>query len=399
MMAMKVFQFSEQAYHPAWDVPGDLRITFPARHCDPVIAGKLLNRYLDEYLLADDLGLDIMINEHHASATCMSTVCSMTLGILARQTRRARLLALGIPISHRSDPVRVAEEIAMADCLSGGRLELGMVKAAGYEIFMSNQNPARLDQRFWEAHDLIIAALSNTDEVFSWEGENFQLRNVSLWPTSIQRPHPPIWMTASTAASAAKIAALGYHCATFLCGATARTVFDAYRASYLKTHGREAPDDKLGYLALVAVGSTTQEAMRKAELMKGYFVTAERVGAQFRNPAGFTSAAENARVMGLQIRPARTLLKDGRPLPRDASVENYIDAQLLFAGTPDEVFAQLKEFYAETGGFGNLLMMGQAALLDHADTVDNLTLFANEVYPRLRELKQDSRERLPAATF
>ena len=107
--------------------------------------------------------------------------------------------------------------------------------------------PARLDRRFWEAHDLIVAALTNTHEVFGWEGENFQYRHISLWPPSQQKPHPPIWMTASTASSAAKIAALGYHCATFLSGATARLVFDAYRAAYLKTHGRHASEDKLAY--------------------------------------------------------------------------------------------------------------------------------------------------------
>ena len=387
---MKVWQFSEQAYHPAFDTPGDMRITIPPRHCDPALAGKLYNRYLDEYMLADELGLDIMVNEHHSSATCMSTACNVTLGILARQTKRARLLALGVPISHRSDPVRVAEEIAMADCISGGRYELGMVKAAGYEIFMSNRNPATLDRRFWEAHDLIVAAMTNTAEVFSWEGEHFSYRNVSLWPPPQQRPHPPIWMTASSAASAAKIATFGYRCATFLCGATARLVFDAYRESYRATFGAEAPRDKLGYLALVAVGPTRADAMRKAELMKGYFDTAERVARQYRNPPGFSAAAANARAMGMTGPPARTLLSNGEPLPRNPTIEHYVDAQLMFVGTPDEVYAQIRKFDAETGGFDNLLMMGQAGMLDHADTVENLTMFAREVHPRLKELARSA---------
>lgn len=387
---MKVWHFSEQAYHPAWDVPGDMRITIPPRHCDPALAGKLFNRYLDEYMLADELGLDIMVNEHHAAATCMSTACNVTLGILARQTRRARLLALGVPISHRSDPVRVAEEIAMADCISGGRYELGMVKAAGYEIFLSNQNPAMLDRRFWEAHDLILAAMANTQDVFSWEGEHFSYRNVSLWPPPQQRPHPPVWMTASSAASAAKVATYGYRCATFLCGATARLVFDAYRNSYRAAFGHEAPRDRLAYLALVAVGPTRADAMRKADLMKGYFDTAERVARQFRNAPGFAPAEANARAMGLASPPARTLLSNGAPLPPNPTVEHYVDAQLMFVGTPDEVFAQIQKFYVETGGFDNLLMMGQAGTLEHEDTVANLTLFARDVHPRLVEMSRSA---------
>src|SRR3989344_8473234 len=163
---MKIWQFTEQAYHPAFGVPGAMRVTLPQHHCDPLEAGRLLNRYLDEYLLADELGLNIMVNEHHAAATCMSTSCMTTLAILARQTSKARLLALGIPLANRSNPLRVAEEIAMVDALSGGRLEVGLVKGAAYELFMSNRQPTGFMDRFWEAHDLILAALTN-------QGDNF----------------------------------------------------------------------------------------------------------------------------------------------------------------------------------------------------------------------------------
>ncbi len=160
---MKVWQFSEQAYHPAFDVPGAMRVTLPSTSLRSGGGeATLLNRYLDEYVLADELGFNIMVNEHHAAATCMSTSCMTTLAILARQTRKARLLALGIPIANRSNPMRVAEEIAMVDVISGGRLEVGMVKGAAYEVFMSNRLPARFNERFWEAHELIIEALRNT---------------------------------------------------------------------------------------------------------------------------------------------------------------------------------------------------------------------------------------------
>jgi alkanesulfonate monooxygenase SsuD/methylene tetrahydromethanopterin reductase-like flavin-dependent oxidoreductase (luciferase family) len=64
----------------------------------------------------------------------------------------------------------------------------------------------------------------------------------------------------------------------------------------------------------------------------------------------------------------------------------------MFVGTPDDVYQQIKQFYVDVGGFGNLLMMGQAGTLSHEDTVDNLTLFAKHVLPRLQDLSLDAPE-------
>ena len=96
---------------PGWnDHSGTLRVTFPNRKCDPRIAADLFHRYYDEYQICDELGLDLMLNEHHQSATCMSSAVVVGLAVLARATKKARLLVLGYPIGHRPDPLRVAEE-------------------------------------------------------------------------------------------------------------------------------------------------------------------------------------------------------------------------------------------------------------------------------------------------
>ena len=174
---MRTWYFSEMAYHPAWDkglARGSLRVNFPSENLDPAEAGTLLNRYLDEFALCDEVGLDIMVNEHHSTATCMTVSVPMALSIIARETKKARLLSLGNPIANRPDPVRVAEEMAWLDCLSGGRIEMGLVKGAPYEIAPANSNPGRLMRRYWEAHDLIVKALSTTTGPFSWEGEFYQ---------------------------------------------------------------------------------------------------------------------------------------------------------------------------------------------------------------------------------
>ena len=112
---MRVFYFSEMAYDPAWNAgmaSGSMRVNFPNSHFDPNDGHKLLNRFLDEFALCDEVGLDIMVNEHHSTATCMTASAPLALAVIARETKRCRLLSLGSPIANRPDPVRVAEEMA-----------------------------------------------------------------------------------------------------------------------------------------------------------------------------------------------------------------------------------------------------------------------------------------------
>ncbi|MCH8858139.1 MAG: LLM class flavin-dependent oxidoreductase [Proteobacteria bacterium] len=158
---MRVFHFTEQPYPQAWDKhKGSLRVNLPNRLLDPKIAADLFHRYYDEWQLCDELGLEIMINEHHSTATCLSSTCVVTLAVLSRITHRARLLVLGYPIANRPDPLRVAEELATIDVISRGRLEMGFVKGVPQEVAVANLNPVFQNQRFWEAHDFIMKALT-----------------------------------------------------------------------------------------------------------------------------------------------------------------------------------------------------------------------------------------------
>ncbi len=164
----------------------------------PKIGAELYHRFLDEWLYADEEGLDIQINEHHQTPTCVDPAAPIVLGILARQTKRARLLILGNPIGNRTQPVRVAEEMAMVDVLSRGRVECGFVRSVPYEIAAGNSNPVRLRERMCEALDLIVKAWTTHDGPFSFEGEFFHHRMVNIWPRPYQQPHPPIWIASTS---------------------------------------------------------------------------------------------------------------------------------------------------------------------------------------------------------
>ncbi|MBO0736575.1 MAG: hypothetical protein J2P48_08405, partial [Alphaproteobacteria bacterium] len=123
----------------------------------------------------------------------------------------------------------------------------------------------------------------------------------------------------------------------------------------------------------------------------GYSRTSGIVAPQFMNPPGYASAAQSAQAIKMSaaggFRAGRIQSRDGRNIdPRRLTVEDAIDAGLVFAGTPDDVLAQLRAFYEHVGGFGHLLMMGQGGLLDHRETVANLTLFSREVLPGVPDL-------------
>jgi alkanesulfonate monooxygenase SsuD/methylene tetrahydromethanopterin reductase-like flavin-dependent oxidoreductase (luciferase family) len=386
---MRVYHFTEQPYPDAWnDHGGSLRVNLPNRKCDPAIAADLYHRFYDEWMLADELGFDIMLNEHHQTATCMSSTVVVPLAILARQTARARLLVLGYPIGQRSDPLRVAEELAAIDVISRGRLEMGFIKGVPYEFPCSNQNPVTVMDKFWEAHDFILKAMTSHDAPFSWEGEFFHYRQVNIWPRPWQQPHPPVWGAAGSLGNARMLGERGYVMAVLGSGYKTRPLYDAYREGYM-SKGRPPPaPDRLAYLGLVAVAADEAEARRRGEILAGYLRSGGIVWPPFRNPPGYLSVEENAGILMGRARE-RTLTRDGRVVDmRSAGIQDLIDAAILFCGTPDQVYRQIVEFIDYAGGLGHFLSMGQAGFLSHADTVDNLTLFGKEVLPRLKTYPQ-----------
>src|ERR1700760_2217671 len=285
---MKVYHFTEHPYPDAWkDHGGSLRVNLPNRALDPKISADLFHRYYDEYLLADELGLDLMVNEHHQTATCMNATCIVSLSVLARQTKRARLLVLGYPIGHRPDPLRAAEELAAIDVISRGPLDKGFIKGVPYEFPVSNQNPVGTMDRFWEAHDFILKAMTSHDAPFNWESETFHYRHVNLWPRPYQAPHPPVWSTTGSPTNARVLGEKGYVMATLGTGFATRPLFDAYREGYV-AKGRPAPGaDRFAYLGLVAVASDDAKARARAEVVASYLRSSGIVAPQFRNPPGY----------------------------------------------------------------------------------------------------------------
>ncbi len=377
---MKTWFFTEDAYPNLPDAESyeSIRVNLPNKHFDPELGADLYNMYLDIWGAADEMGLEIMLNEHHQTATCVLPAAPITLGVLARETKQARLLILGNPIVNRKQPIRVAEEMAYIDVLSRGRLECGFVRGVPYEIAPANAYPYRGSEKLWEAHDLIMKAWTHHEGPFNFEGRWFHARQVNIWPRPFQQPHPPVWVTMGSAGSAVQVARRKHIGAVFLAGyPNIRKLFDGYREGYLQAHGEETPLDRLAYAAIVYVGDNEEEAEKGTEKLLWY-IRSNKVAPQFNNPPGYHPPAVAANI----IRGPRP----GEPDRRDPRLETQRARGNVFSGTPDQVFQQIKNFWEYSGGFGHLLMMGQAGFMTYDETMRSMTLFTQDVYPRLKEL-------------
>ena len=376
---MEAWHFTEMPYPhlPPMDQLESMRVSIPSKLFDPKIGADLYNRYLDEHLIADELGLNIMLNEHHQTATCMDVAAPLSAAILARQTKKARICILGNPIANRGDPIRIAEEMAMIDCISRGRLDAGFVRGVPYEIFASNTNPTQTLERLWEGVDLVVQAWTHHDGPFNYEGKFWHKRAVNVWPRPYQKPYPQIWITGSSdKQNIVKMAQRGYVFAMFLQPYDkVKDMFDAYRANFVD-HGLPGGGG-IAYMPLVYTADNETEAEEGAKQLTWYLQA--KTPPQFRNPPGYVGVDVNVKA----LQGAYT----GRTDAVRAKGMDYLREQgVLIYGTPDQVAEQVKRFYKLVGGFDHLLMMQQAGHLDHKRTVNSMTLFAKEVYPQIRDL-------------
>jgi alkanesulfonate monooxygenase SsuD/methylene tetrahydromethanopterin reductase-like flavin-dependent oxidoreductase (luciferase family) len=379
---MRAWFFTEFPYPnlPPFDEVSSIRVNLPSRHFDPKIGADLYNRYYDDHVAAAEAGLDLMVNEHHQTATCINVTAPLSCAVLARITDKAQICILGNPIANRGDPIRIAEEMAMVDCISRGRLHAGFVRGVPYETFAANTIPSQTLERLWEGVDLCVKAWTSHDGPFNFEGRFTHKRAVNLWPRPYQQPHPPVWVTGSSdVESVKKAAGKGFIFATFLQPwEKVKTLFDAYRGSY-KPNGQPGGGG-VAFMPLVYVANDDKEAEAGAIELTWYLKA--KVEPQFRNPPGYVPVSYNVQAMK-NLAAAQATRSDGM---RQLNLEQLKEQGVLVYGKPDSVIAQIRRQYDRVGGFDHLLMMMQAGHLDHKRTVANIELFAKEVYPAIRDL-------------
>jgi alkanesulfonate monooxygenase SsuD/methylene tetrahydromethanopterin reductase-like flavin-dependent oxidoreductase (luciferase family) len=367
------------------DRADSVRGSLPNKYCDPGRAADLFHECLDEHLLCDDLGINVVSIEHHSGINSLYGASPMILGILARQTRKVRILSLGTLITVRPDPVRIAEEYATADVISRGRLEIGFVKSGDSEMASGNANPVGFVDRFWEAIDLIVKTLTAHEGPFSWEGKHYAHRHVNIWPPPYQRPHPPLWAATGDPETSAELGRRGLINALVLRGPQAsKRAFDAYRAARREAGLGEPGTDRFAYAALTYVGDSDEEGLRIGSKLLWFLNTSLKQAPQFsrflpgRNPPELAPQIWRSK-------PRPGAAGEGRPADSliGITAEQAIARGILFAGNPDSVYQQIMRVYDAVGGFGHLIFIGRSGLLDHREAEKGIRLLAREVLPRL----------------
>ena len=369
------------------DEADSVRASLPNHYCDPKIAADLFEECLDEHLLCDELGVNIVSIEHHSGINSLYGASPLIMGIAARQTKNVRILSLGTLISVRPDPVRIAEEYATADVISKGRLEIGFVKSGDSEMVSGNANPVGFVDRFWEAIDVIKLALTSHDGPVSWEGKHFTHRHINIWPGPYQRPHPQFWAATGDPATSAECGRRGYVNALVLRGPEAsKRAFDAYRQARAAAGLSPPGTDRFAYAALCYVGDTDAEGLEVGSKLLWFLNTSLKQSPQMskflpgRNPpetAPNIWRTPSGTVGGARGRPADQLI--------GITPERAIERGILCAGNPDTVYRQIMDIYDKVGGFGHFIFVGRSGFLTHAEAEKGIRLMAKEVLPRLPE--------------
>ena len=377
-MSFEVFYFTEFPYAAFPESEADkypsMRLTFPNTYFNPGTAHDLFKRYLDEYQYAEEVGFDgLMINEHHNTPSCMDVEVNITGGILARVTSRAKILMLGNMLPTSDNPVRLAEEIAMLDVISGGRIISGFVRGIGIESWANNTNPVYNRERFEECHDLIKKTWT-TPGPFRWEGKHYHYRAVNPWMLPIQQPHPPCWVPGTGSPETVKWAAENrYTYAAFLTRMDqARNLFANYR-KHANEDGWDPDPGKFAFMICAHVNDTDEKAQESGKAFMWRMGHPLKGPREYWSPPGYFSAAGAA---------ANTLRRN-RPL-NEMSYQELQDEYHLVVGSPDTVIKKLR-YIKEELGIGALLLEAQGGPLSHQDTMRSLELFGKEVIPALKE--------------
>ena len=378
---IEVFWFSEQPYAHVTD--SDLeqydsgRLGFPNTFFDPEKAHELYNQYHEQYSLADEVGFDgIMSNEHHASYWCMKPAVNLDAAVISKITKNTKIAILGNVIAV-NDPIRMAEEIAMLDCFSNGRIISGFVRGTAVESLAGGIIPAENRARFEEAHDLIIKCWTQPGP-FRYEGEFYHYRAVNPWVLPVQDPHPPIWFPGLSSAESVVWAARHQH--PYMNLGSLLDYTEGLKGVYIDTAkevGFTPGPEHFGYLLRVFCADTDEEAQRIGETFLWTENHRNRGPVEHNDPPGYQS---------------REAVRIQRQLPgaggfgRRMTYQELQDVDNVIVGSPDTVTRKLSNIIERLNP-GYLHIYGNEGDMNHADVMRSVELLGKEVIPALHEIQ------------
>ncbi len=385
---------SSEYYGPTGRFIQDLSLS--NEEYNPQIGAQLYNRYFDERVYAEEVGFDgLMLNEHHSTPFCMGGVMNVEAAVLARITNHAKIVLLGNVLPIWDDPLWLAEELAMIDMISEGRLVTGWVRGTGRESIAHNAAPPFNWDRYQEAHDFIIKAWT-TPGPFRWEGEHFDFRYVNPWARPYQQPHPQIWIPG--AISKRTVEWTAKHRYPYVMLATrlepTKQSFEYYH-EVAAEEGYEAGTQHTAYLWRVHVDETEELAIETGrKYLEGpgnIFLEGSRAAAapHLQNLPGLTDrtnllptsqvrAAAAARGQGGRFATSAT------PASIKAGYEEQLENYSITVGTPETILPKIRHVL-EYLRPGSIFFWDGEGAMTHDDQMRSLRLM-REVLPAVREM-------------
>ena len=377
---MKLYNFDLLAYpHVPKEAP---RTPVPSSFFDPLKGAANYAEHLEEMAYCEELGFDgVVFNEHHYSAYGTMPSPNLIASALSQKTKKIKIGVLGNILPLRNHPVRVAEEYAMIDCLTNGRLIAGFVRGIPPEYIWYGVNPAESRGRFQEAYDLIMTAW--TESVWSFEGEFFKLKDCAIWPRPVQQPHPPIWIAARSAESIEWCVKRHLTCAqVYQTTGQIEDTFGYYRTK-ANEDGWHAGPDKFILCRHIYIDESEQKAREFGDPAMRYFFTVFNRGF---NEAINKGAVDQKLTAALTSERSFSYFREGNRERHDFSKldwQGLIDSGYLIAGNPDSVAKQIQSQMKQIGA-DHFMGMFHIGNLAHDKVVNSLNLFKNEIMPRLQ---------------
>ena len=385
---MKVFAFHLMPYG-ALDMSyaeehSSVWLKLPNSYFDPKVGHELYNRYLDELELCAELGFDgISVNEHHQNAYGLMPSPVVMAAALARNTENCKIAILGNAFALREHPLTLAEEHAMIDNITGGRLITGMVRGVGCEYFSMAVNPAFSLERHIEAHDLVVRAWTETGP-FAFEGKHYHFEYVNMWPRPFQDPHPPIWCPSQGSTETIEWAAHPDRKYVYL---QAYSAFESvlrylnmYRSVAQEKYGYTASSSQIAWSVPVYCAETDAQAVDEVRPhIESLFNTfLPKISQSMFVPPGYMTASSMKKIFA-----HKAALRGGQ------TVEDLMERGVIVVGSPDTVRKTLIDRHRQAG-FEHVLVMPQFGTLPADLTEKNLRLLGAEVVPVLQALDQDN---------
>ena len=378
---------------PYPDLPDDFReknrsvwVDVDPKLYDPMVGNQAYNDYLDQLEYADQLGYDgICVNEHHQNAYGLMPSPNIMAAALARRTSQSKIVVMGNSVALYNPPTRVAEEFAMLDCLSGGRLIAGFPVGTPMDtVFSYGQTPATLRDKYREGVELVMRSWQ-ADEPFAFNGEFTQLRYVNVWPRPVQKPHPPVWIPGGGASVDtwrwcvendylyAYLSYFGYE--------SGRHSMQSYW-DVVEEMGADMNPHRAGFLQFVGVADSDAHAEELYKEPALYFYNrCLHWYPGFTNVPGYMSIESMRRGLRSQVQTAGAISKT---TSSETTWKEIVDKAYVVCGSPQTVVDRLMDL-------GDALRVGHLMLLLHFGNMskelayENTSRFATEVMPKLRD--------------